>query len=44
MLDFAARHDIEPLTELFPMSQVNLAMERLKSGKARYRLVLEAGK
>lgn len=44
MLEFSARHDIAPLTELFPMSKVNDAMEHLKSGKARYRIVLEAGK
>jgi len=41
MLEFAARHDIEPVTETFPMSQVNDAMEKLRSGKPRYRLVLE---
>lgn len=44
MLEFAARHQIEPITELHPMSQVNEAMETLKNGKPRYRLVLEAGK
>jgi uncharacterized zinc-type alcohol dehydrogenase-like protein len=44
MLQFAARHQIEPITELVPMSQVNEAMEKLKNGKPRYRLVLEAGK
>lgn len=41
MLAFAARHGIAPVTEVFPMSKVNDAMERLKSGRARYRLVLE---
>jgi uncharacterized zinc-type alcohol dehydrogenase-like protein len=41
MLDFAARHGIAPLTETFPMSQVNDAMEKLRSGKPRYRIVLE---
>lgn len=40
MLDFAARHKIKPLTESFPMSQVNDALTRLESGKARYRVVL----
>jgi alcohol/geraniol dehydrogenase (NADP+) len=40
MLEFAARHDIKPVIETFPMSQVNEAMDRLKSGKARYRIVL----
>ena len=41
MLEFAARHGIEPVTETFPMSKVNDAFERLRSGKARYRIVLE---
>lgn len=41
MLDFAARHDIAPTTELFPMSKINDAFEHLKSGKARYRIVLQ---
>jgi uncharacterized zinc-type alcohol dehydrogenase-like protein len=27
---------------MFPMSKVNDALERLRSGKARYRLVLES--
>jgi len=42
MLDFAARHDISPQTEHFPMSKINEAFARLESGKARYRLVLDA--
>jgi alcohol/geraniol dehydrogenase (NADP+) len=41
MLDFAARHGIEPTTEFFPMSKANDAFEHLKSGKARYRIVLQ---
>jgi uncharacterized zinc-type alcohol dehydrogenase-like protein len=40
MLDFCARHAIAPITEMFPMSQVNEALEHLRSGKARYRIVL----
>ena len=40
MLNFAARHDINPVTEHFSFDQVNDAMERLQSGKARYRIVL----
>ena len=43
MFDFAARHGIAPITETFPMSKVNDAFEHLRSGKARYRIVLEAG-
>ncbi len=42
MLDFAARHHITPKTEHFPMSQINKAFEHLASGKARYRIVLDA--
>jgi alcohol/geraniol dehydrogenase (NADP+) len=41
MLDFAARHKIEPIIEIFEFDQVNEAIERLNSGKARYRLVLK---
>jgi D-arabinose 1-dehydrogenase-like Zn-dependent alcohol dehydrogenase len=42
MLDFAARHNITPQTEHFPMSRINEAFARLDSGKARYRIVLDA--
>jgi uncharacterized zinc-type alcohol dehydrogenase-like protein len=42
MLDFAARHQIAPQTEHFPMSQINEAFEHLAAGKARYRIVLDA--
>ena len=42
MLDFAARHGIAPQTEHFPMSRINEAFARLESGKARYRIVLDA--
>jgi uncharacterized zinc-type alcohol dehydrogenase-like protein len=41
MLEFSARHSIAPVTEMFPMSKVNEAIEHLRSGKARYRIVLE---
>ncbi|TWT33223.1 NADPH-dependent aldehyde reductase Ahr [Blastopirellula retiformator] len=41
MLDFCARHEISPQIETFPMSKVNDALEHLKAGKARYRIVLE---
>ena len=40
MLDFSARHQIAPVIETFPMSKVNEALEHLRSGKARYRVVL----
>ena len=42
MLDFAARHGILPQVERFPMSRVNEALAHLESGKARYRIVLDA--
>lgn len=41
MLDFAARHDIKPITEHFTFSQVNDALDHLRSGKARFRIVLD---
>jgi alcohol/geraniol dehydrogenase (NADP+) len=41
MLDFAARHHIEPTTEAFRFSEINEAVERLRQGKARYRIVLQ---
>src|SRR6185369_16240183 len=42
MLDFASRHNVAPQTEHFPMSNINEAFARLESGKARYRIVLDA--
>lgn len=40
MLEFCARHGIAPVTETFPMSRINEAFDRLRSGGARYRVVL----
>src|SRR4051794_3570209 len=40
MLQFSARHSVAPIVESFPMSKANDAPERLRSGKARYRIVL----
>ena len=42
MLEFASRHTVAPQTEHFPMSKINEAFARLESGKARYRIVLDA--
>ena len=42
LLKFAARKNIAPQIELYPMSQLNEALERLHSGQARYRIVLKA--
>jgi uncharacterized zinc-type alcohol dehydrogenase-like protein len=41
MLEFAARHNILPQTEHFPISRVNEAIQHLMDGKARYRVVLD---
>lgn len=41
MLEFCVRHDIKPMIETFPMAECNTAIKRLKSGEARYRIVLE---
>lgn len=40
LLEFSARHEIAPMTESFPMSKVNDALQHLRDGKARYRIVL----
>lgn len=42
MLNFCGRHDIAPVTQAFPMSEINQAMAHLESGQARYRVVLDA--
>jgi uncharacterized zinc-type alcohol dehydrogenase-like protein len=41
MLEFSARHGIAPVVEVFAMSKVNDALERLRAGQARYRIVLQ---
>ncbi|MCF7974738.1 MAG: NAD(P)-dependent alcohol dehydrogenase [Phycisphaerae bacterium] len=40
MLAFAAQHKIKPVIESYGFDQVNEAIARLKSGQARYRIVL----
>jgi uncharacterized zinc-type alcohol dehydrogenase-like protein len=40
MLEFCARHAIAPITETFALSKVNDALEHLRAGRARYRIVL----
>src|SRR3712207_9430957 len=40
---FCALHKIAPITESFPISRVNDALEHLRGGKARYRIVLAVG-
>jgi alcohol/geraniol dehydrogenase (NADP+) len=41
MLSFAAQHGIKAQVEVFPMQEVNKAIEKLKAGKVRYRAVLK---
>ncbi len=40
MLEFAARHDIAPITEFYGFDEVNEALDRLRQGQAHYRVVL----
>lgn len=40
MLQFAARHGIEPIIEVFNFDQVNEALDKLETEKPPYRLVL----
>jgi len=42
MLTFSARHGIAPVVEHFPMSRINDAFDHLRSGKAKFRIVLDA--
>ena len=41
MLEFSARHNIEPEVEIFEMTDANAAIERLEKGSPRYRVVLK---
>lgn len=41
MLEFAAAHNIQPQMELYRAASINEAIERLESGKARYRVVID---
>ena len=42
MLAFAARKGVKPMVEPFAMKDINDAVDRVRSGKARFRVVLEA--
>jgi D-arabinose 1-dehydrogenase-like Zn-dependent alcohol dehydrogenase len=44
MLDFAARHQVKPIIERFPMTKdgVEVGVAKLREGKMRYRGVLVA--
>jgi len=41
MLEFAARHQIEPEVEVFDFKDINAAIDRLENGSPRYRVVLK---
>ena len=41
MLEFAAQHNIAPQIELFDFADINQALDHLRGGKARYRIVLQ---
>lgn len=41
VLDLAMRHDIRPLTENYPLDEVNMALERLRANAVRFRAVLQ---
>ncbi len=41
MLNFVARKQLQPMVEFYPFEQVNEAMDRLREGKPRYRIVLQ---
>ncbi|NGX62114.1 MAG: Aldehyde reductase Ahr [Chlamydiae bacterium] len=43
MLQFAALHNIVAKTEVFPMHEANLAIEKLSKNQIRYRAVLKNG-
>jgi uncharacterized zinc-type alcohol dehydrogenase-like protein len=40
MLAFAARHGIRAQTESVPLNEANAAVEKVRSNRARYRMVL----
>lgn len=41
MLSFAAEHQVAPKVEVMKLDEVNAAVEKVKQGSARYRMVLE---
>lgn len=42
LMKFAGRTKIAPQVEFYPMSKINDALQHVRDGKARYRVVLEA--
>lgn len=41
MLNFCAEKGVKPMVELMKMSEINKALDHLKNGKPRYRVVVE---
>jgi uncharacterized zinc-type alcohol dehydrogenase-like protein len=41
MVEFCARHNIQPMVEHLPMAEINGAIERLRQGDVRFRFVLD---
>jgi len=41
LLEFTERHDFKPMVEEFHFDRINEAVEKLRSGKPRYRIVLK---
>jgi len=41
MLEFLAHKELEPMVEFYPFEKVNEAMDQLRHGKPRYRIVLK---
>jgi len=41
MLEFASSHNIQAIIEEYPMTEINEAIKRLRSGKTHYRIVLK---
>jgi uncharacterized zinc-type alcohol dehydrogenase-like protein len=42
LLDFAARSGVKPVVEHFAMADINRALDHIRAGKARFRVVLSA--
>jgi D-arabinose 1-dehydrogenase-like Zn-dependent alcohol dehydrogenase len=40
-MNFAQQHGIQPMIETFPLEEASAAIEHMKSGKVRFRSVLE---
>jgi propanol-preferring alcohol dehydrogenase len=40
-LDFSMHHNVRPMTEIFPLTEAPKAYDRMMSGRARFRVVLD---